>query len=318
MAKQQMVVKDNSMIGASYSLGVAEQRIIFLAIIEAREQDTLIKAGGLLRITAQNYAKQFNVEKHTAYKVLREGADGLYEAEFNYSYADKKTGKLFHARSRFVQKIAYADELGCIELVFAADVVPLITRLEERYTEYELKQVSGLQSEYAIRLYELLIQWRSVGKVPTMTLEEFRSKVGVLDGQYKEMSDFKKRVLKLALAQINEHTDIIADYDQVKTGRKVTGISFHFKHKPTAKTLEAETTTADNAFIKMTDDQIATFSAKLANVPALGSNAPMGASTAEFADMIAADLADKDKQAAYLPHLEKLGFKTAKAKTKSA
>lgn len=317
MAKQQMVVKDNSMIGASYSLGVAEQRIIFLAIIEAREQDTLIKAGGLLRISAQNYAKQFNVEKHTAYKVLREGADGLYDAEFNYSYADKETGKLFHARSRFVQKIAYADELGCIELVFAADVVPLITRLEERYTEYELKQVSGLQSEYAIRLYELLIQWRKTGKVPTMTLEEFRSKVGVLDGQYKEMSDFKKRVLKLALAQINEHTDIIADYDQVKTGRKVTGLSFHFKHKPSAKPI-ADTPAADDGYIKMTADQIATFSAKLANIPALGSNAPMGASAADYATIIAAHLADKDKQARYLPHLEKLGFKTAKAKSKAA
>lgn len=232
MAKQQMVVKDNSMIGASYSLGVAEQRLIFLAIIEAREQDTLIKAGGLLRISALSYAKQFNVEKHTAYEAMKRGVDGLYEAEFNYSYADKETGKLFNARSRFVQKIAYADELGCVELIFAEDVVPLITRLEERYTEYELKQVSGLQSEYAIRLYELLIQWRSVGKVPAMTLEEFRSKVGVLDGHYQNLSDLKKRVLKLALKQINEHTDIIADYTQHKTGKSVTGLSFHFKEKP--------------------------------------------------------------------------------------
>lgn len=312
MARQQMVVKDNSMIGASYSLGVAEQRIIFLAIIEAREQDTLIKAGGLLRISAQNYAKQFNVEKHTAYKVLREGADGLYDAEFNYSYADKETGKLFHARSRFVQKIAYADELGCIELIFAGDVVPLITRLEERYTEYDLKQVSGLQSEYAIRLYELLIQWRRVGKVPNMSLQELRDKLGVLEGNYKEMSDFKKRVLKLALTQINDHTDIIADYDQTKTGRKVTGISFHFKHKPTAKTIEAGTTA--DAFIKMTADQIATFSSKLASLPELGSYAPVGMETPAFAEIIAADLADKTKQARYLPHLEKLGFKPTKAK----
>lgn len=309
MARQQMVVKDNSMIGASYSLGVAEQRIIFLAIIEAREQDTLIKAGGVLRISAQNYAKQFNVEKNTAYKVLREGADGLYEAEFNYSYADKETGKLFHARSRFVQKIAYADELGCVELVFAEDVVPLITRLEERYTEYELKQVSGLQSEYAIRLYELLIQWRSVGKVPPMSLQEFRNKVGVLDGQYKEMSDFKKRVLTLALNQINEHTDIIADYDQVKTGRKVTGISFHFKHKPIPKTIAKDTPADNSSFIKLTQEQINMFSNKLASLPELGSTAPMGASTAEFAAIIANNLADQDKQAAYLPYLPKVGYK---------
>lgn len=313
MARQQMVVKDNSMIGASYSLGVAEQRIIFLAIVEAREQETLIKAGGLLRISAQNYAKQFNVEKHTAYKVLKGGADGLYDAEFNYSYADKKTGKLFHARSRFVQKIAYADELGCVELVFAEDVVPLITRLEERYTEYELKQVSALQSEYAIRLYELLIQWRSVGKVPTMDLEELRSKLGVAEGSYKEMSDFKKRVLKLALSQINSFTDIIADYDQVKSGRKVTGISFRFKHKPTPKAEKSNEAVNDNAFIKMTPDQIGTFSKKLAALPELGSNAPIGMNGADFVAMVANDLRDAAKQKKYHKYLAKLGFKAAKS-----
>jgi hypothetical protein len=36
MTKKQMVSKDNYLIGANYSLGVAEQRLIFLAIIEAR------------------------------------------------------------------------------------------------------------------------------------------------------------------------------------------------------------------------------------------------------------------------------------------
>ena len=311
MARQQMVVKDNSMIGANYSLGVAEQRLIFLAIIEAREQDTLIKAGGLLRICALSYAKQFNVEKHTAYEAMRRGADGLYDAEFNYSYPDKKTGKIFNARSRFVQKVAYADELGCVELVFAEDVVPLITRLEERYTEYELKQVSSLQSEYAIRLYELLIQWRGVGKVPMMTLEEFRSKVGVLDGNYKDLSDLKKRVLKLALKQINEHTDIIADYTQHKTGKTVTGLSFHFKKKPGTKKIAASD---DGAFIKMTPDQLGTFSKKLAALPELGSNAPVGMKTPDFIAMIYDDLKDADKQKKYHPYLEKLGYKPAKSK----
>ena len=316
MARQQMVVKDNSMVGASYSLGVAEQRLIFLAIIEAREQDTLIKAGGLLRICALSYAKHFNVERHTAYEAMRRGADGLYDAEFNYSYPDKKTGKIFNARSRFVQKVAYADDLGCVELVFAEDVVPLITRLEERYTEYELKQVSALQSEYAIRLYELLIQWRSVGKVPVMTLEEFRSKVGVLDGNYKDLSDLKKRVLKLALKQINEHTDIIADYTQHKTGKTVTGLSFHFKKKPAAKKIaEAAADTTDDTFIKLSPSQIATFSNKLAKLPELGSNAPIGKSTAEFAELIAGELTDKTKQAKYHAYLEKIGYKPAKSKS---
>ncbi|WP_147265096.1 RepB family plasmid replication initiator protein, partial [Acinetobacter baumannii] len=63
-----------------------------------------------------------------------------------------------------------------VDLIFAPAVVPFITRLEEQFTKYELQQVSSLSSAYAIRLYELLIQWRSTGKTPTIELQEFRKK----------------------------------------------------------------------------------------------------------------------------------------------
>lgn len=227
---KQLVTKDNSLIGASYSLGVVEQRLIFLAIIEAREQKTLIEAGGLLRIYAQSYAKQFNVEKHTSYEAMKRAVEGLYEAGFAYSKIDERSGKIGNYKSRWVDKIGYIDDLGCVELVFASDVIPLITRLEARYTEYELKQVVGLQSEYAIRLYELIIQWRSVGKTSQISLVELREKLGLVD-EYQRIEAFKRRVLDLAITQINEHTDITSEYEQHKQGRVITGFTFKFKVK---------------------------------------------------------------------------------------
>ena len=236
---KQLVTKDNSLIGASYSLGVVEQRLIFLAIIEAREQKTLIEAGGLLRIYAQSYAKQFDVEKHTSYEAMKRAVEGLYEAGFAYSKLDERSGKIGHYKSRWVDKIGYIDDLGCVELVFASDVIPLITRLEARYTEYELKQVVGLQSEYAIRLYELIIQWRSVGKTNPISLTELREKLG-LEGEYKRIEAFKRRVLDLAIKQINEHTDIIVEYEQHKNGRVITGFTFRFKVKKDKKKIVAE------------------------------------------------------------------------------
>ncbi|MBB3107959.1 plasmid replication initiation protein [Psychrobacter luti] len=236
---KQLVTKDNSLIGASYSLGVVEQRLIFLAIIEAREQKTLIEAGGLLRIYAQSYAKQFDVEKHTSYEAMKRAVEGLYEAGFAYSKLDERSGKIGHYKSRWVDKIGYIDDLGCVELVFASDVIPLITRLEARYTEYELKQVVGLQSEYAIRLYELIIQWRSVGKTNPISLMELREKLGLVD-EYKRIEAFKRRVLDLAVKQINEHTDITVEYEQHKNGRFITGFTFRFKLKKDKKKIVAE------------------------------------------------------------------------------
>lgn len=236
---KQLVTKDNSLIGASYSLGVVEQRLIFLAIIEAREQKTLIEAGGLLRIYAQSYAEQFDVEKHTSYEAMKRAVEGLYEAGFAYSKLDERSGKTGHYKSRWVDKIGYIDDLGCVELVFASDVIPLITRLEARYTEYELKQVVGLQSEYAIRLYELIIQWRSVGKTNPISLKELREKLGLVD-EYNRIEAFKRRVLDLAVKQINEHTDITVEYEQHKQGRVITGFTFRFKVKKDKKKIVAE------------------------------------------------------------------------------
>ena len=242
---KQLVTKDNSLIGASYSLGVVEQRLIFLAIIEAREQKTLIEAGGLLRIYAHSYAKQFDVEKHTSYEAMKRAVEGLYEAGFAYSKIDEQSGKIGRYKSRWVDKIGYIDDLGCVELVFASDVIPLITRLEARYTEYELKQVVGLQSEYAIRLYELIIQWRSVGKTNPISLAELREKLGLVD-EYKRIEAFKRRVLDLAVKQINEHTDITVEYEQHKQGRVITGLTFRFKVKNGKKKNDAQIVNNDH------------------------------------------------------------------------
>ncbi len=312
--QKQLVTKDNSLIGASYSLGVVEQRLIFLAIIEAREQKTLIEAGGLLRIYAQSYAKQFDVEKHTSYEAMKRAVEGLYEAGFAYSKLDERSGKIGHYKSRWVDKIGYIDDLGCVELVFASDVIPLITRLEARYTEYELKQVVGLQSEYAIRLYELVIRWRSVGKTNLISLAELRENLGLVD-EYKRIEAFKRRVLDLAVKQINEHTDITVEYEQHKQSRVITGFTFRFRIKAQAKKLLEKKRDADTPDmltpLKMTDKQKGVFAAKLSRMSELANYAKQGEDYKAFAERIETELLDESKHAFYIPYLDKLGFKTS-------
>lgn len=316
-----LITKDNKLINASYSLGIPEQRVIFLAIVAARAQDKLIDARGVLQIHASSYQDQFKVEKHTSYGALKSAVTGLFESSFEYSDIHEQTGKLAHHVVRWVQKISYIDTAGMIELQFTDAVIPLITRLSEQYTEYDLKQVSELQSEYAIRLYELMMQWKTVGKTNKIMIDELRSKLGVKPEQYKAMNNFKTRVLNLAISQINNFTDVTATYEQHKRGKVITGFTFTFKTKAAPEQLATATNkNRDNAtpdlFHNMTDDQIGTFSKRLAALPELGSNAPVGMSKADFVAMIADDLKDADKQAKYSKHLAKLGFKAAKSKVK--
>src|SRR5699024_107116 len=83
--------------------------------------------------------------------------------------------------------------------------------------------------------YEMIIQWRQAKVVPTISLEELRDRLGIKPEEYPRMHDFKKRVLDLALEQINEHTDIKVSYVQEKTGRRVTAFNFKFKEKTKEK-----------------------------------------------------------------------------------
>ena len=231
MNDKQLITKDNKLISASYSLGIPEQRLIFLAIIEAREQKQLIDARGVLQIKAKSYQEQFKVEKHTSYDALKSATSGLFDAHFEYEDIHEQTGKLARHVIRWVQKISYIDDAGMVELQFTDAVIPLITRLSEQYTEYELKQVSELQSEYSIRLYELMMQWKTVGKTNRISVYDLRRKLGVEPEQYKKMNNFKARVLDHAINQINKHTDIQAEYDQHKDGRVIAGFTFKFKVK---------------------------------------------------------------------------------------
>ena len=220
---------------------------------------------------------------------------------------DRKTGVV---RSRWVSRVFYVDSLAILEITFAPDVVPLVTRLEEHFTSYQLKQVSNLTSKYAIRLYELLIAWREVGKTPQIELSEFRQKIGVENGEYERMHHFKARVLEPAIKQINEHTDITASYEQHKRGRTISGFSFRFKQKQQVKKIESKRDpNTPDFFIKMTDAQRHLFANKMSEMPEMGKYSQGTESYQQFAIRIAEMLLQPEKFRELYPLLEKAGFK---------
>ena len=308
--KNGLVVKDNALINASYNLELTEQRLIMLAIINARELGQGITADSKLEIHASDYAKLFNVSADASYKALKEAVNNLFNRQFSYTAEYKRTGKIGIVRSRWVSRIFYVDDLALLEITFAPDVVPLITRLEEQFTKYEAKQVAHLTSKYATRLYEILISWREVGKTPIFELQQLRKNLGVEDDEYQRMHHFKSRVLETAITQINEHTDIKATYEQHKQGRTITGFSFKFKQKQQPKKVDPkrDPNTLD-FFIKMTDSQRHLFANKMSEMPEMGKYSQGTESYQQFAIRIADMLLQPEKFRELYPCLEKAGFK---------
>ena len=306
--KNGLVVKDNALINASYNLELTEQRLVMLAIINARELGQGITADSKLEIHASDYAKLFNVSPDASYKALKDAVNNLFNRQFSYTAEYKKTGKVGIVRSRWVSRIFYVDDLALLEITFAPDVVPLITRLEEHFTKYEAKQVAHLTSKYATRLYELLIAWREVGKTPVFELQQLRKNLGVEDDEYQRMHHFKSRVLETAITQINEHTDIKATYEQHKKGRTITGFSFKFKQKVQPKIETKRDPNTPDFFVKMTDAQRHLFANKMSEMPEMGKYSQGTESYQQFAIRIADMLLEPEKFRELYPILEKSGF----------
>ena len=306
--KNDLVVKDNALINASYNLEVTEQRLILLSIIRARETGQGISSDSKLEIHASDYASRFDVTKEAAYNALKNAVNNLFERKFSFKEIHKDTNKEIVVKSRWVSRIAYVDDLATLEVTFAPDVVPLITRLEKHFTSYQLKQVAQLTSKYAIRLYEFLIAWRNVGKTPVISLSEFREKLGLEINEYQKMVNFKSRVLEPAIKQINELTDIHVKYEQYKTGRSISGLSFTFKHKKIDSIPSERDPNTVDLFTQMTDAQRHMFANKLSELPEMGRYSQGTESYPQFAIRIAEMLQNPNRIKELYPYLKKVGY----------
>ena len=255
--KTELVVKSNRLNTAIQNLSLAEIRLIQLAIIDSREQNKGLSSDTPLRINAMRYAEVFDVSKQTAYEALIDAETNLFERRF--TFMDERDLKV---KSRWISQATYLDGEGAIEVIFTPAVVNEITRIhgiEQFFTKYTLEQTAQLKSLYAVRLYELLIQWREARKTPLFELDVFRQQLGLGVEDYKRMSDFKRRVLDASVKEINDKTDIKVSYTQEKQGTTITGFKFKVLAKDKPKNTKQETVrdgnTADMFMIEGLNDK---------------------------------------------------------------
>ena len=309
--KRQMtqIVKDNALINASYNLELVEQRIVLQAIVKARETEKGFDTKTPLSIHASEYEKQFNVSKDAAYKALKDAVLSLFERQFTFT--ELQDEKLKVVKSRWVSQIAYVDKSAEVQIIFSPAVASMCSRLERHFTSYDLEQVAQLTSKYAVRLYELVVAWQSTGKTPIFKLQDFREKIGLLDeNEYTAMNNFKKYVLDLAVAQINEHTDIKLDYEQHKTGRTISGFSFKFKQKVKQKKIEQQRdqNTID-LFSKMTDAQRHLLASKLSRLHEMSEYSVGNESYDDLAKRLAEKLLDEKFFKSVTPLFDQIDYK---------
>lgn len=113
------------------------------------------------------------------------------------------------------------------------DMAPYLFNLQEKFVAYGLYNVLAMNSQYSIRIYELIKSY-SFQKSKTFDLDELKVLLMVEDVKsYANFKDFRKYVLEPAQNEINEYTDIFITYETITKGRKVVKLKFDIRTKDT-------------------------------------------------------------------------------------
>lgn len=219
--KNNMVTKSNDIVEASYRLTLNEQRILLscISMIDSREA---LNENKEFRLDVKSFAETFDLDLKVAYSQVKEGADKFSERSFKV-----RENKGSYDRINWTSKVKYYDDEGSIGIHFGVHAIPYLASIQKNFTSYRLSNISKLTSIYAIRLYEMLLQWKKIQKI-TFDLKNFREALGIQNNEYKRMFDFKRKVLNIAIKQINEHTNINCIVKEIKKGRSIVALEFRF------------------------------------------------------------------------------------------
>lgn len=237
MNNKALVVKDNRLIEASYTLGLIEQRIVLMAIAWARQNDIELNSDTWVELRAQEYSALYGVDLEVSYKQLSAACEELQHRQIKIVGVDRMTRAPAVYVSKWVTSAIYVKDVGVVRLQFNALLVPYVSDLDSHFTSYSLGSVSGLSSTYAIRLYELLTQYKKIGQRVLM-IGDLKDYLECDLPAYARIDNFKTRVIDVAVRQINELTDIRCEYQHEKLGKRVVGFCFKITIKEPTKTMK--------------------------------------------------------------------------------
>lgn len=255
------IAVQNKMTECFKSMSVDEKRILIIASplarnINATEQDEIL-------ISVNDFADECGIKINSAYKQIEIASKRLVDRSF--SYTNDRGKKVY---SNWVIDATYED--AGVSLRFTAVVLLMLKVLDKLnpYTKYKKDIVLKLKKDYAIDFYHIAKKFEKIGKFG-MSIDEMFTEFGLPDS-YRDLSNLKRRVLKTAIDEINEHTDIQLNYSPVKDGRTVVAYAFTVKEKRKPKLIEQkrDDKTID-MFCSLSDSQINMYSSILSKVSSI-------------------------------------------------
>lgn len=212
LSNRNIVKQSYELNNARYRLSVVETDIIFKMIAEIKNEDNDFQTY-IFKVT--ELEKSLGRSLDRAY--LKETAKNLLKKPLTIH----RGGRNFLTIG-WLSSFEYFADRGEIELCFDPKLKPYLLELQDRFVKSDIRYMFKLSSEYSKRIYTIFKQWEKLGKYE-VSVEEWQTILEVPDS-LKRYDNFKRKVLEVAKKQINDNTDLLVDFKEIKTGRKVTGL----------------------------------------------------------------------------------------------
>lgn len=227
--REYSIVKSNDLIRKSrFDLTLPQQKIILRLIQMIQPNDDAFK---VYEFAIQDYCdlcgitvcgKNYENIKHNI-QVLRDKSFWL-----------KKDG--LQISCSWINKAIIDEVKGVIKIRLDDDLQPYLLQLKNNFTSYGLVNVLGMRSKYSPILYEWLKSYQSMEQI-TIPVDELKEKLNAVD--YERFSNFKQRVLQVAINEINNLTDIVVSIELNKCRKVVESVTFTINAKDNFQNWEA-------------------------------------------------------------------------------
>lgn len=240
------VVKSNQIIQkARYDLNLSELKTFAFIVSKIKPND---EANQEYEISIKEYCQVCGIDYKNGgnYKFIKKNLKALRDKSFwlmDENGVETTVGWLSKAR---INKGS-----GKIKVKFDEDIQKYVIGLFENFTQYSLLSTLPMKSSFSFRMFELLKSY-AFAKEHTFDIQELKKLLAA--EHYVNFKDFRRKVLEVAVKEINKFTDIEVSWEPITRGRKVVKIKFDIKTKETIERLHSS-----NNAIKQLDNQISMF-----------------------------------------------------------
>lgn len=219
----------NGIVEATYRMDVVEFRVFF-TMLTMISPDDLTFCEYELRVA--DIIRLFSLSRDgRSYESIKDASERLVNKTM-VLYHTKEDGNRYRTVIPFLTSAS--SQIGntkseSIRVTFHPELKPYLLQLRSEYLEFDVRNLSGVHSQFSIRLYMMLRHQMNLKKTSIRyTVERLRDVLEIGEKEYPLYGNFKQKVLLRACKDLTSYTNIrVNEMKEERSNRKVAAVIFH-------------------------------------------------------------------------------------------